>query len=133
MAINDVKEPNIRQSLIQHFDRELSHVREEFQDGWTQDAEFHLQSAKVYLFALGFHSHSPEVSDDPVCHGRLSDTFRKLLLSGSTAAVRLIHIFSDMGKVGVESSTGDENRPGRHLMYYPKIYYARVCENRQST
>ena len=128
MTIDDSKENLVQHSLIQHFDRELDKVRDEFQDVWTQEAEFNLQNARLYLFAVHFVSHGSPTRDDPVASiAPASASSRVLLLSGLTAAVRMIHIFSRMGDAGGDSSTNAGEVPLPNLKYYPKMYYGHIC------
>jgi hypothetical protein len=65
-VMDDVKDSKIQQSLVQHFDRELENVRDKFQDAWSPEIEFNLQSAKVYLYALCFLSNDFVLEDSYV-------------------------------------------------------------------
>ena len=127
VTIDNANDTQTRQSLIQHFDRELQFVRQRFEDVWTQEAEFHLQSAKVYLFALNFLPSRSEFGSASTRTPTLSSSFRVLLLSGVTAAVRLIHVFSEMGEREEDASTqiGNGSRP--QVIYYPKMYFGHIC------
>ena len=128
-TLEPVKEALVSYSLIQHFDRDLDNVRDKFQDAWTQEAEFSLQSAKVYLFAMAFLPNESRDSDDfALVSGTRWAPFRLLLLSGVTAAVRLIHLFSQMGIADGDVSVAGRLTGDAEITFFPKMYYGRVCE-----
>jgi hypothetical protein len=131
-VMDDVKDSKIQQSLVQHFDRELENVRDKFQDAWAPEIEFNLQSAKVYLYALCFLSDDFVLEDSYVIPNASPTAFRVLLLSGLAAAVRLIHIFSEIGTSLVSVSSDDFQAPESFVMHYPKMYFGHVCVHRLS-
>lgn len=126
-AMGNVHDSRVLQSLVQHFDGDLESVRERFADAWSQEAEFNLQSAKVYLFALCFLSEYFSPDDNSIPPESFPATLRVLILSGVVAAVRLIHIFSEIGASSTNGLPDDPKASYSFVFNYPKMYLGRIC------